>query len=175
MQEVTIRLRFNRVCLGAAKRKKGRDVVYCMDRDAKQQVMFMPSAWLGVMRYAAKLANRHQALVKRIDWNPVVTGVPRPDWRRTIISDAAVPKRTHYAVHEAFPPGSEIEVSAVLPDGMTIDDFWKLLEIVGTYKGFSPFNNDSEQYGTFEIIRITPAASRWTSPEPEAANSYEIN
>lgn len=163
MQEVNVRLRFNRACLGAAKKRKGRDVVYCMDRDPNGRIMFMPASWLGVMRYAAKLANRHHALVKQIDWNPLVDGQPRLDWRRTIVRDGE--RRTHYAVHEAFQPGDIIGVSAVLPDGMNLDDFWRLLEIVGTYKGFSPFNNETEKYGTFEVVSIVPAARQWASAE----------
>jgi len=159
MQEVFITLRFNRVCLGAAKRKKHGHVVFCFERDAAQRVLFMPAAWLSCMRYAAKIANRHHAEVKKIDWCPVVLGTSRSDWRRTIVSSAEPNQlaRTHYAVHEAFPPGEQIELSAVLPDGMTIADFENLLVLVGKYRGFSPFNNTQEKYGTFEVISVKPA------------------
>jgi hypothetical protein len=160
MEEVAIRLRFNRPCLGAAKRGDGNRTVFRMARDPAGRVMFMPSAWQGVMRYAAKLANRHQSAVKAIDWNPIVDGEPKPDWRRTIVAQTGATGlragRTHYALHEAFCPGDVIGVTAVIPDGMSIDDLWRLLEIVGTYKGFSPFNNDTEKFGTFEVISIKP-------------------
>lgn len=161
MQEILITLRFNRVCLGAAKRKKHGQVVFCFDRDADQRVLFVPSAWLSCMRYAAKIANRHHAEVKKIDWCPVISGTPRSDWRRTIVSatEAGPSARTHYALHEAFPPGDSIELSAVLPDGLTIADFEHLLVLVGKYRGFSPFNNTQEKYGTFEVISVTPATA----------------
>ena len=120
MQEVTVVLRFNRVCLGAAKKKKHGQTVFCFDRDPVGRVMFMPSSWLSCMRYAAKIANLHHALVKKIDWCPIVLGKPRNDWRRTIVgkqNQNTEQTRSHYALHEAFKPGDVISVSAVLPDG----------------------------------------------------------
>lgn len=157
MQEVVVSLRFNRVCLGAAKRKKHGQVVFGFDRDPAGRVMFMPSAWLGVMRYAAKLANKHHSDVQKIDWCPIVNGRPRNDWRRTILSRHDGETKSHYAVHEAFQPGDTISISAVIPDEIALADFERLLEIIGKYKGFSPFNNTTEHYGTFEVISIAPA------------------
>lgn len=156
MQEVMIKLRFNRVCLGAAKRRRHGQVYFGFDRDPSGRVMFMPSAWLGVMRYAAKLANKHYSAVHKIDWCPLVGGTPRNDWRRTIVSQHEGEARSHYAVHEAFQPGDVITLSSVLPDEISLEDFERLLEIVGKYKGFSPFNNTTEHYGTFEVISIVP-------------------
>lgn len=157
MQEVTIKLRFNRVCLGAAKRRKHGQVFFGFDRDPANRVMFMPAAWLGVMRYAAKLSNKHHSVVQKIDWCPVIEGRPRNDWRRTIISQHGGETRSHFAVHEAFQPGDTITLSAVIPDEISLADFEQLLSIVGKYKGFSPFNNATEHYGTFEVISIEPA------------------
>lgn len=155
MQEVIIKLRFNRECLGAAKRKRHSQVVFSFDHDPAGRVMFMPSAWSSVMRYAAKLSNRHHDAVQKIDWCPLVEGQPRPDWRRTIVSKAGDTTKTHYAVHEAFPPGATILISAVVPDEISLKEFEDLLTIVGKYKGFSPFNNATEHYGTFEVLSIT--------------------
>lgn len=171
MQEVTITLRFNRVCLGAAKRRKHSQVIFCFDRDPGQRVMFLPTAWLGVMRYAAKIANRHHAEVKKIDWCPVIVGTPRNDWRRIIVDLADAQAKTHYALHEAFRPGDVIVISAVVPDEITLPEFEHLLTLVGKYRGFSPFNNPQEKYGTFEIISIEPVAGPGNdngneSPEP---------
>lgn len=158
MQEVEVQLRFNRVCLGAAKRRKHGQVYFGFDRDATGRVMFMPAAWLGVMRYAAKLANKHHSVVQKIDWCPIVSGRTRNDWRRTIVTQQNGTGRSHYAVHEAFQPGDVIKLSAVLPDEISLIDFERLLEIVGKYKGFSPFNNSTEHYGTFEVVSIDPIA-----------------
>jgi hypothetical protein len=157
MEEVRIQLRFNRPCLGAAKRQENQRTIFRMDREPTGRVMFMPSAWQGVMRYAAKVANRHQALVKDIDWNPVIEGLPGREWRRTIMDGR---RRTHYALHEAFMPGDVITVTAVLPDGMDRESFRKLMDIAGMYRGFSPFNNQTEKFGTFEVVSIEPTAPR---------------
>lgn len=158
MQEVTVTLRFNRVCLGGAKKRRHGQVIYCFDRDPARRVMFMPSAWLSCMRYAAKIANKHQAAVKKIDWCPVVIGEPRNDWRRTISKPAGATNeaKSYYVLHEAFRPGDTVVLSAVLPDEISINEFTHMLTLVGKYRGFSPFNNTQEKYGTFEVISIEP-------------------
>jgi hypothetical protein len=164
MQEVTVTIRFNRVCLGAAKRRRNSQVVFCFDRDPGQRVMFMPSAWLAGLRYAAKLANRHHSAVKKIDWCPIVLGEPRTDWRRNIVThnNEGGATKTHYALHEAFRPGDTVVLSAVLPDEIPIADFNYLLSLIGKYRGFSPFNNNQEKYGTFEVISIEPVTGPGT-------------
>jgi hypothetical protein len=66
--------------------------------------------------------------------------------------------KSHFVVHEAFRPGDTATISAVLPEEISISDFEHMLTLIGKYKGFSPFNNDSEKYGTFEIVSIEPVA-----------------
>lgn len=158
MQEVTITLRFNRVCLGSAKRRKHGQTVFCFDRDPAGRVMFLPAAWLSVMRYAAKLANRHHTAVKQVDWCPVIVGTPREDWRRTVVTQGGSAPKSHYVLHEAFRPGDDVIISAVIPDEISVADFTHLLTLVGKYRGFSPFNNTQEKYGTFEVVSIESVA-----------------
>jgi len=158
MQEITVTLRFNRVCLGAAKKRRNGQVIFCFERDPSDRVMFMSSAWLSCLRYAAKLSNRHHAEVKKIDWCPVIVCEPRKDWRRTILTPNETGMRSHYALHEAFRPGDIVILSAVLPEEIPLGDFVHLLTLVGKYRGFSPFNNAQEKYGTFEVISIEPVA-----------------
>jgi len=159
MQEITIKIRFNRVCLGAAKKRRHGQIIFCFDRDPSQRVMFLPSAWLSCMRYAAKIANRHHSDVKKIDWCPIVMGEPRNDWRRTILTQQADNQmRSHYALHEAFRPGDIVILSAVLPEEISLGDFVHLLTLVGKYRGFSPFNNAQEKYGTFEVLSVEPVS-----------------
>jgi len=158
MQEITITLRFNRVCLGASKKRRHGQVLFCFERDPGDRVMFLPAAWLTCMRYAAKLANRHHAAVKKIDWCPVIMGEPRKDWRRTILTPGDNGMKSHYALHEAFRPGDAVTISAVLPDEISLADFNHLLTLVGKYRGFSPFNNTQEKYGTFEVVSVEPVA-----------------
>jgi hypothetical protein len=165
MQEVSIRLRFNRACLGASKRTTQNGVMFCLDRDAAGRVLFLPTRWLSLMQYAAKLANRHQELVRSIDWDPRVEGTPKTDWRRKALSAR---RRPYRVTHEAFVPGYTVGVHAVLPDGMTIDDFRMLLEIVGTYRGYSPFNTDQERYGTFDVISIERRLRQWPAADVQS-------
>lgn len=172
MQEVTVTIRFNRVCLGAAKRRKHGQTIFCFDRDPSNRVMFLPSAWLSGMRYAAKIANRHHTTVKKIDWCPIVLGEPRPDWRRTIVSQNNEQAKTHYALHEAFRPGDTVVLSAVVPDEISLQEFDYLLTLIGKYRGFSPFNNSQEKYGTFEVISIEPVAGPGSDNGNESAGSY---
>lgn len=126
--------------------------------------MFLPSAWLSCMRYAAKIANKHQAAVKKIDWCPIVVGEPRNDWRRTISKPAPDPDaaKTYYVLHEAFRPGDLVVLSAVIPDEISSSDFVHMLTLVGKYRGFSPFNNTQEKYGTFEVVSVEPVAGPGT-------------
>jgi hypothetical protein len=120
--------------------------------------MFLPSWWNQLMCYAAKVHNLGQSLVRKIDWDPTVDGAPRRNWRRVLVAASDDRQgRERYAVHEAFPPGSTIGVKAVLPDGLSVDDFQELLTIAGTYKGISPFRNDEENYGTFEVVSVKKA------------------
>jgi len=159
MQEVTARLRFSRECLGAAKRKRAGQTVFCMPRDAGGRVMFLPSWWRGRLHYAATVANKCQDIVHAIDWDPVVDGNPRHSWKRVVVAGRDDPKgRERYAMHEAFPPGAVIGVNAVLPDGLSVDVFSELMEIVGTYRGISPFQHVDETFGTFEVLSVQPAA-----------------
>ena len=160
MQEVSIRLRFLRECLGSVKRQNGRGrTVFYMLRDPQQRIMFLPTWWRSLMSYAAKVRNFGQQLVTGINWNPHVDGSVRSDWRRTVVpASQDARQRTRYAVHEAFPPGAVIGVNAVLPDGLSIEDFQELLTVAGTYKGISPFRSQDENYGTFEVVSVKRTA-----------------
>ena len=153
MQEVKIRLRFTRECLGYAKKQlsNNRGVIYRMPRD-RDRVMFLPSWWKSRLRYAAKVLNRHHKEVGNIAWDTMIDG-HLAEWKRVIPGNG---KRQRYALHEAFRPNTIIGVNAVLPDNLNIDDFTELLGIVGTYKGISPFQSEDEVYGTFEVVTVMP-------------------
>jgi hypothetical protein len=66
--------------------------------------------------------------------------------------------KSHFALHEAFRPGDVVVLSAVLPSEIPMPDFVHLLTLIGKYRGFSPFNNSQEKYGTFEVISVEPVA-----------------
>ena len=157
MQEVTIRLRFTRECLGYARKplRRRRDVMYCMPRDGQGRVQFLPSWWREIMRFAAKVVGRHLRDVDEIAWAGPVDGMLHT-WRRVVVP-AKEGRRARYALHEAFRPGTVIRVNAVLPRALGIDEFVRLLEVAGTYRGVSPFRADGDTYGTFEVVSVLPA------------------
>jgi len=170
MQEVTIRIRFNRECLGFARASTNRGgVIYRMPRDGQDRVMFLQSWWKGRFRYAAKVVNRCHNLVQRIAWDPIVDGAVS-EWKRDVPpkkKSQAKNGRRCYALHEAFMPGDVIGVNAVLPEGMSLDDFTELLSVVGTYKGISPFQSENETYGTFDVVSVHPAIRARPAAKPE--------
>ncbi len=172
MQEVTIRLRFNRECLGYAKGQTRKSkVIYRMPRDSHQRVMFLPSWWRSRFRYAATVVGRCGNMVKQINWDPIVDG-NLSEWKRTIKTPNNTDrrKRPRYALHEAFRPGDMIGINAVLPAKMSLDDFTELLTVVGTYKGISPFQDDEETYGTFEVVSVHPTVRSRAKPEEVPAS-----
>lgn len=164
MQEVIITVEFKRPCLGAAKRQQGKCKVFMFERDSDGRVLFLSSHWHALMGRAASTANRYHSLVKHIAWDPSVVGKPASEWfRRTAVTSGT--NRSFFVSHEAFYPGSRVAVSAVLPDGIHADDFWRLLAIVGKYWGYSPYNNQTDRYGTFDVVSIRGRDRQWIAPE----------
>ena len=152
MIEVAVKLRFNQHCLGNCRQNAVRRFLH----DANGNVLFLPTWWAAIMRYAAKLLNRHQRAVSQIDWDPVVVGRPR-EYRRFY-----APHR--YTRHEAFHPGDTITIHAVLPADITCDDFRELLDVAGRYKGMSPYKPES-RFGTFEVRDVAQGRRPTTQNE----------
>jgi hypothetical protein len=158
MQEVTIRIRFTRDCLGATKRRNHRGrTKFVMLRDCHGRVIFLPTWWRNLMDYAAKVTNRYGGLALRINWDSVIDGEPDPNVQRTVVAAIDDPHgRRRYAVHEAFRTDDVIGVNAVLPTGLSIDALTDLLTVGGTYRGISPFQDDTNTCGKFEVVSIKP-------------------
>ena len=171
MQEVTVRIQFNQPCPGDVKRVDGKNNILAMRRDPEGSVLFLPTWWAGIIRYAAKVLSRHQSVVKKIRWDPVVDGVPKK-WRRYFPVPEHKPEaRARYALHEAFLSGDTIGVNCVLPDGLSMDDLWQLMDVAGTYKGISSFKPD-EGYGTFRVEEVRPRR-RSIDPTPPRRSSVK--
>ena len=141
MREVEAVLQFDQHCLGDCRQRK----ISRMLRDPKGRVMFLPTWWQALMRYAAKVVNRHHNAIKAIDWDPVVTGETK-EFKRFYTQG-------RYTIHEAFLPGDTIGVRAVLPAELAIDDFKELLRVAGRYRGISPYRR-GKQYGTFQVVEV---------------------
>jgi len=171
MQEVTIRLEFNRECLGAVKVRRGNQTIFAFCRDPDNRIMFLATWWRAILRHAAKTANRHQDLINQINWDPTIEG--RVSQFRRYITAERQQSKQRFAVHEAFVAGTVITVNAVLPDGITIDDFWSLLQMAGTYCGISPFK-PAENYGTFRVLNITNRNRNWDAATKSAETPQDI-
>ena len=143
MQEVTATICFNTACLGAVRDAKCNQML----RDPSGRVMLLPTWWLAIMKFAAEVKSKHQENVRRIEWDPVVSG------------STQVFKRFYngskYVLHEAFLKGDLVRVNCVLPDGMSLDEFKELLGVAGAYKGMSPYRSD-QKFGTFEVVKVEP-------------------
>ena len=156
MIEVKATLRFNSHSLGNCRFGKLSKFLH----DPNGNVMFLATWWESLMRYAAKLLSRHQGAVKQIDWDPVVVGTPR-EYKRFYAQG-------RYTLHEAFYPGDTVVVHAVLPDEIDLSDFRELLDIVGRYKGISPYRQE-RKYGTFDVITVDrKQRPRKLQPRPES-------
>lgn len=165
MQEVTARIRFTQPCLGSAKKQHGKKgVIYAMTRNpGTSAVMFMPTWWGSITRYAAQVLNAHQTEVGNINWDPCVDGTPKR-WKRYLAPKPDDPNaRRPFALHEAFVAGDVIGVNCVLPTRLTIEQFWRILEIAGKYRGISP--HKPREYGNFEVVEIRPRRRKVEEPE----------
>jgi hypothetical protein len=156
--EVTSRIRFNNFCLGHRQHAK----ITRMLSDPNGNVMFLPKWWEHLMVYAARVLNRHQELVDKIDWDPVIDGRPRK-YRRYY-------KPEVFQLHEAYYPGDVIGVNAVLPDGLSIVAFQQLLDIAGRYRGISPYK-PGRKYGTFEVLSV----QRRKRPRPTEVETNQLS
>jgi hypothetical protein len=141
MQEVVSKLQFNQPCLGNVRKKDRNEML----KDPMGRVMILPTWWQALATFAARLHNRHQDKVKEIDWDPIVEGCVK-DFRRYYAPGK-------FTVHEAFLPGDVIRVRAVLPDGISPQDFQEILVIAGRYKGICPFKPERKM-GTFEVLEV---------------------
>src|SRR3990167_3788213 len=143
VREVTITIRFSNDCLGSV---RGPDCNRMM-RNPSGRVMFLPTWWTAILKFAAEVRSKCHELVKRIEWDPLVVGSTRPFKRYY------APSR--YTLHEAFLQGDSIQVNCVIPDALGLDDLKELMDVAGAYKGISPYKPD-RKYGTFEVISIEP-------------------
>jgi len=147
MVEVVVTLRFVTPCLGGRRAKElGQPDTMSRDRDG--HVIFQQNWWNSLLSYGAQAFSKHQSRVREIRWDPIVDGsteIYERYWTGTEHTD-----------HEAFPAGSEIGVRAMLPSKFSINDFKKILEIGGKYKGISPYGYD-DGYGRFEVVEVRRA------------------
>lgn len=148
--EVTATLEFTFPCLGTVRERRGKGAWFRFLRNAQRQIIFLPEQWESLLRYAAMTTNSCQGMVDRVAWDLVIHGVPSTQSYRR--KTAAGPQA--FVFHEQFEPGSTIQVHAKLPEEMELPAFHRLLTFIGKERGFSPYHDKREKYGTFEIIAL---------------------
>jgi hypothetical protein len=96
---------------------------------------------------------RHQDEVRKISWDIVVDGqVRNPCWHRLYYTNGS--GRRRFVLHECFFPGQVVGINCVVPSVITDDDLWQLMQIVGRYRGISPWLHG--EYGLFEVESVRP-------------------
>lgn len=148
MREMTARIRFTRHCLGNVK-AKGKSGRFLLPRTQSGSVIFLPSWHRSNMRFAARTVGKHQDEVEKILWDAQVDGAVRPDsWYRRYYSSV------RFCLHESFVPDQVIGLNCVVPENVTDDDFWRLMQVAGQYRGLSPWKPAEFGLYTVESIRL---------------------
>jgi len=147
MQEVRANIKFTTPCLGGI---RAEDIDRMLRNDAGQ-VIFLQAWWKALLSYAAKAANISSAIVNNIRFDPVVDGTITTYTRFYGANEA-----TDFKRHEAFNKDQVVGVNAMLPDGISAEQFHELLQIGGRYIGISPYGHD-KGFGRFCVVDIKPS------------------
>lgn len=156
MRELTVRIKFTKPCLGNVKRYSvdtvsGRRWPYfVMPRTPSGQVRFEARWWRASLQFAANVLCAHQKAVREIRFDIAVDGSPSPELR-SFYKRYFDAKR--FVKHEAFHEGEIVGVNCVVPSSISDDDLWRLMDIVGRFRGISPFG--PQEYGFFTVVSIT--------------------
>ena len=167
MRELAVTLEFTKHCIGNVKRycwENGKKrSFFVMPRSPTGKVIFLPTWWAAVLTKAAAVGCRHQETVKLVRFSLEVEGQPRkvPDFFYKRYSEGNC-----FSRHEAFFPGDRIELTCLVPDQISNEDFSRLLTLAGRYYGISPARPN--EFGFFIIAALASTAS--SSPTPMASH-----
>jgi len=168
MRELTVRIKYTTAALGNQKLRDGSGR-FVFSRSPEGNVLFLPSWHHANMRLASKLLGRHQGQVRKIFWDINVDGCVRPPrWHRVYRdSGEGEGSERRYTLHEAFFPGQIIGINCAVPGSISDDDFWRLMQKAGQYKGLSPWQPG--EYGFYEVVSIRPRQA----PKEDEGNHEE--
>lgn len=166
MRELTIRLRFTKHSLGNVKARDGSGK-FLFPRNPRGFITFL-SSWHRVnLHFASQILGRHQDEVNKISWDIQVDGHIRHNgfYRRYYVNDQG---KKHFCLHEAFIPGQIVGINCVVPSIISDDDFWRLMQLAGQYRGISPWKPG--EYGFFEVESIRPRRNNFEIDTSEDKN-----
>lgn len=165
MRELTVRIRFTKHCLGNVKKSQYHDkrkyTFFALPRTPEGQITFLPSWWKANMSFAAEVLSRHLDTVKDISFEMFVDGKPDHRLYRRYF------EASRYALHEAFWPGQVVGFNAVVPASINDEDFLRLLDVAGRFRGISPAK--PKDYGFFVVDSIESRRL----PEPVASPAID--
>lgn len=161
MRELTVRVRFTTPCLGNVKDRTGR---FLLPRSPDGlSVLFQASWHQSNMALASQLLGRHQDTVRKIMWDVRVDGLPRRSDRWHRIYYPTKNGRDRYFLHEAFKPGQVIGLNCTVPNAISDEDFWTLVQKAGQYKGLSPLR--AGEFGLYDVVGVRPRRSPETDTQ----------
>jgi len=153
MRELTVRIKFTTACLGNVKRymKQGGKKWPCfyMPRTPDGAVRFETSWWKASMKFAAQVLGKHHKAVERIHFDVTIDG--QPDHNPVNFHKRHFDSKK-FVKHEAFPEGQVIGVNCIVPSEIPDDHFWQLMDLIGRFKGVSPFG--PREYGFFVVESV---------------------
>lgn len=155
MRELAAKLSFVSPCLGNVKKfyqRNGKTShYYLLPRDPNsKKIIFLPTWWRATLRRAAEILCRHHSDINKVLFSPVVEGIPHPIPREFYRRYYGSGKFTR---HEAFFAGDEISVRLSVPQEISDEDMYKLLEYAGKYCGISPAHPN--EFGHYEVTSLT--------------------
>ena len=148
MRELKVTLAFTTECLGNVKyQPEGQEwPAYRFARTPDGHIRFEAGWWRANIRFAADALCRHQSCVDQIHFDiAVVKAQPTKMHRRYFNSKA-------YMRHEAFLPGDRITIKCLVPDAINDEDFKQLMDLIGRFRGISPFG--PREYGFFTVASV---------------------
>lgn len=149
-EAVSIRCRWTNWTLGALPRDRDGGSVNCFLRDATDTCVIPAYCVRAMLTKALPLIGKEQAIAWRIYPKAIrVLGDPK------IQGQPKVDEGTHQGLgitqSEAFPPGTEFTIAAMIPTSiLSVADFARLIAIAGEYVRLS--HGRSAGYGDFEPI-----------------------
>lgn len=106
------------------------------------------------MKLAAEMLGKHLETVKRIYWDIEIDAELRDKCLTRCYYVKSPGGRQRWSLHESLVAGQVVGINCAVPDDLSDDDFWSLLQLVGRYKGISPWKPG--QYGHFDVVSIKP-------------------
>lgn len=180
MREVTVRIKFTSPCLGHVKKyyttrvngKRKKRTFFVHLRNPRGRVIFLPTWWTAIMRNAADVLSRYHTEVKGIRFALEVDGQPRP------VPDELFDRhyaKGRYSRHEVFAVGDTIGVTCLVPEAISDDDFWRLMEYAGRYYGISPCRPGEFGFFTVESVERCGLIPQKKNEEIRAEQSVEAD